>query len=314
MVRNRVTPMLVVLLVVGGPIGAGVTAAAPSNQVQEDCGPSSENLDTDSAFDDSEHTQLGGTLFWEASNVTAVDAANDTARIELAADSGRGLGAVGSFGYASFSSKTWTAPCTGTYTVTVEYELSGNVSQERSASAWGNGVSRVDVQSRLSVGNVSETATWQTVGQNNSTEWFSLIPRLEDLEQDAVRNFFAAIVNQFTGLPGVGEIAAEEVGIERNRTELSDSLSNETRTITATFQADRGSEYDVIHTTEAAVLTVGIVNGESNGQISVATDLQRVQVSPEPESGANDNESSSERVSSLEAIRTEKTAHSYQPK
>lgn len=300
--KRPVLAVASVLLVALATASIPVARAQSPPQSQVACQQSPELLNIDNAFDDEARRTVGATVFGESWNRTSFDAEDGTARIETAADSGRGLGAVGELGSVTFS-RSWTAPCTGHYTFSVIYDLSVTVEQHREVSAFGNGVTRAGVTSKVLVGDVTRAATWETVEQINVTEWDSMIPSLEDLKNDALINYFSAIVEELLGVP-VGEQIAEGAGLERDATDLRDGVTRTGRQISVSFRANEGDRINFLHHIEAGVIAASIGNGGSRGRVAVEVDVREATVSSVETSfdgGERDDAPANEREPQLTA-------------
>lgn len=285
---HHVLVVAIVVLTALGTAAIPVAQAQPAASQDDACQAEPESLAVENAYDSAQRATFGATAFSDSSNYTTFDTADETAFVETTADSGRGLGAVGELGSVTFS-RSWTAPCTGVYTFTVVYDTEITAEHHREASQFGNGVTKGEVKSRLLVGNTTETATWETVGRTNETEWTSMIPRLADLKDDALVNYFSAAVDEVLGVP-VGEPVAEGVGIERNATELQRSVSDTDQRISVTFHANEGDEIDFLHQVEAAVIAASIANGDSTGHVAVEVDVQEATVASADDSPADDGD------------------------
>ncbi|WP_416840210.1 hypothetical protein [Haloferax sp. DFSO52] len=242
-------------------------------------------------YNSSQNGNLGFRIFGDTvSNYSATDLASQEAEISVAANSGHGLGAVGALGTTKFYTTTWTAPCTGNYTVTFEYELDGDVAQHRGAGSYAKGVSRVTVNSRVTVVEHPDVSTWNAIREEKHSEWNTTIPTLETLGHDGLRSLFAATVSRITGFP-VGSVAAEEVGIDPRETEIERSISTADGQVSVTFYAQEDRQYLFVHTLEAGAIAASIV-GEADAQANVVSEVTNVTVRPANTAEMGDGETS----------------------
>ena len=194
----------------------------------------------------------------------AVQAAQRTGTIDLYTAVEGSIGPVGGGGYGVGGrlrfSTAWEAPRDGTVTVSSAYTYDGGVRQSRDSNQFQNAVSRVGVQARSVV---RELTTGELVAESDPVvAWDVVIPRLDELAEEGLDSVFEAIMDELIPVVGgfIGEQLTERPDVDIHTPGNPDqprSISGDD-SVSVSFPASRGRSYELQLLFEGITLAASI--------------------------------------------------------
>lgn len=291
---------VVVVVVVYLLVASATASATPGAATDPTCNTTATVLEPESGESDSWHDTKVVPVAWHAENESSVSTATQTQSVRLSVASHGGVpnGIVGAVGQGNLSTQ-WTAPCTGTYSVTVGYTLDGELEQTRQARLTGNGVSRVIVNSSVLVVDTDSPIGGERIAQRNETAWDGMIPTWSALAKDGFINVVIALLNNLTG-HHIGGVVTDQAGINRNATHLSHQFTPTEEAIRVTFQAQEGHTYSFTHRLRAIAAAASIASGQADAEVAVQSTVTKISVTNDAASAQSD----SVEIHTLELVPT----------